>query len=82
MGDAVIKPLFVKGPSLGVRLLVLTVLSVSLMVVDARFDTLKPLRSQIGLLATPLYWLADLPTRLWEDMTLSISSRSELLAEN
>ena len=28
MGDAVIKPLFVKGPSLGVRLLVLTVLLV------------------------------------------------------
>ncbi len=82
MGDAVIKPLFVKGPSLGVRLLVLTVLSVSLMVVDARFDTLKPLRSQIGLLTTPLYWLADLPNRLWDDMTQSISSRSELLAEN
>ncbi len=82
MGDAVIKPLFVKGPSLGVRLLVLTVLSVSLMVVDARFDTLKPLRSQIGLLATPLYWLADVPNRVWVGMTQSISSRSELLAEN
>ena len=45
------------------RLLVLTVLSVALMVVDARFETLKPLRSQLGLVLTPVYWLTDLPMR-------------------
>lgn len=80
-GD-IINPLFTKGPSLGVRLLVLSVLSVVLMVVDARFDTLKPLRSQLGLVLTPFYWVADMPQRLWTDMTQTISSRSELLAEN
>jgi rod shape-determining protein MreC len=31
-----------------VRLLVLVVLSVALMVVDARFDLLKPVRSQMS----------------------------------
>jgi rod shape-determining protein MreC len=40
--DAVTGPLFAKGPSLGVRLLVLAVLSVALMVVDARFSALQP----------------------------------------
>ena len=45
------------------RLLVLTVVCVALMVVDARFDTLKPVRSQLGLALTPFYWLADLPVR-------------------
>ena len=45
------------------RLLVLSVLCVALMVVDARFETLKPLRSQMGLVLTPFYWLADLPVR-------------------
>ncbi|WP_374987673.1 rod shape-determining protein MreC [Pseudomonas sp. N040] len=60
----------------------LSVLSIVLMVVDARFDTLKPLRSQLGLVLTPFYWMADLPGRLWSDMTQTISSRSELLAEN
>jgi rod shape-determining protein MreC len=53
-----IKPLFAKGPSLGVRLLVLVVLSATLMVVDARFESLKPMRSQLGLVLTPFYWLA------------------------
>ncbi|MBM7061556.1 rod shape-determining protein MreC [Pseudomonas sp. UL073] len=76
------KPLFAKGPSLGVRLLVLAVLSTVLMVVDARLDVLKPVRSQMGLVLTPFYWVADLPVRLWGGVTEQFNSRSELLAEN
>ncbi|WP_417780833.1 rod shape-determining protein MreC [Stutzerimonas xanthomarina] len=76
------KPLFAKGPLLGVRLLVLAVLCVVLMVVDARFDTLKPLRSQMGLVLTPFYWLADLPVRTWQRATEQISSSTSLVAEN
>lgn len=64
------------------RLLALTVLSVVLMVVDARFETLKPVRSQLGLLLTPVYWLTDLPLRVWEGMSEQVASRSELIAEN
>ena len=64
------------------RLLVLSVLSVALMLVDARLDTLKPVRSQLGLVLTPVYWLADLPVRLWQGVTEQFSSHSELLAEN
>lgn len=64
------------------RLLVLVVLSVALMVVDARFDTLKPLRSQMGMVLTPLYWLADLPVRAWQRATETLSSSSSLVAEN
>ncbi|TLX57387.1 rod shape-determining protein MreC [Stutzerimonas nosocomialis] len=76
------KPLFAKGPSLGVRLLVLVVLSVALMVVDARFEALKPVRSQMGLVLTPFYWLAEMPVRLWEGATAQIASRDNLMAEN
>ena len=80
--EQVIKPLFAKGPSLGIRLLVFAVLSAVLMVVDARFETLKPLRSQMGLVLTPFYWLADVPVRVWDGATQQISSRSELMAAN
>jgi len=65
-----------------VRLLVLTVLSVALMVVDARFDTLKPLRSHMAQVLTPFYWLAERPVRLWESVSQQFSSRDELIAEN
>lgn len=64
------------------RLLVFAVLSVALMVVDARFALLKPLRAQLGLIAEPIYWVGRLPVRLWDGATQGLSSRSELTAEN
>ncbi|TWH76733.1 rod shape-determining protein MreC [Azomonas agilis] len=67
---------------MGVRLLVFTGLSISLMVTDARLDTLKPLRAQMSLIVAPLYWLAGVPGRAWDAATEQFSSRSELLAEN
>jgi rod shape-determining protein MreC len=63
-------------------LLVFAVLSAALMVVDARFDTLKPMRSQMGLVLTPFYWLADLPVRVWDGVSDQFTSRSTLIAEN
>lgn len=80
--EPAIKLLFAKGPSLGVRLLVLSVLSVVLMLVDARFDTLKPLRSSMAQIVTPLYWLAERPKRVLEQFSEQLSSRDELIAEN
>lgn len=64
------------------RLLVFVVLSAALMVVDARFDFLKPVRSQMGLALTPFYWLTELPVRTWEGLTQQVTSRGELVAEN
>lgn len=64
------------------RLLVLTVFSVALMVVDARFEVLKPLRSNLAQVLTPFYWLAERPVRLWESVSQQFSQRDELIAEN
>ncbi len=52
------------------------------MVVDARFDFLKPARGQMGLVLTPFYWLTELPVRTWEGLTQQVASRGELVAEN
>ncbi|MEQ7920714.1 rod shape-determining protein MreC [Xanthomonas sp. WHRI 1810A] len=76
------KPLFSKGPSLGVRLLVLVVLSVAVMVVDARFTLLKPVRSQMSLVLMQSYWIADLPERLYQGVASQFGSRTELAADN
>lgn len=67
---------------MGVRLLVLAVLSVALMVVDARFDLLKPARKQASLVLMDAYWITDLPGRLWEGVASQFGSRTELVAEN
>jgi len=67
---------------LGVRLLVLVVLSVALMVFDARFTLLKPVRSQMSLVLMQSYWITDLPQRLWQGVASQFGSRTELVAEN
>jgi len=67
---------------LGVRLLVFVVLCVVLMVVDARFDALKTVRSQMGLVLTPFYWVADMPVRIWRGATAQIATSNSLMAEN
>ncbi len=64
------------------RLLVLAVLSVALMVVDARFTLLKPVRSQMSLVLMQSYWITDLPQRLWQGVASQFGSRTELIAEN
>ena len=59
----------------------LTVLSIALMV-DARFDALKPLRAQLGLLVAPLYSAAEMPVRAWQMAAELTTSRAQLIAEN
>jgi rod shape-determining protein MreC len=61
---------------------VLVVLSVALMVVDARFTLLKPVRSQMSLVLMQSYWITDLPQRLWQGVASQFGSRTELVAEN
>lgn len=60
----------------------LVVLSVAIMVVDARFTLLKPVRSQMSLVLMQSYWIADLPERLYQGVASQFGSRTELAAEN
>lgn len=64
------------------RLLVLVVLSITLMVVDARFPLLKPVRSQMGLVLMESYHITDMPQSLWQGIASQFGSRTELIAEN
>ncbi|MEE1869346.1 rod shape-determining protein MreC [Pseudomonas sp. 119P] len=67
---------------MGVHLLVLVVMSITLMVVDARFPLLKPVRSQMGLVLMESYHITDLPQSLWQGIASQFGSRTELVAEN
>ncbi len=60
----------------------LVVLSITLMVVDARFTLLKPVRSQMGLVLMESYHITDLPQSLWQGVASQFGSRTELIAEN
>lgn len=60
----------------------LVVLSVALMVVDARFAALGQARAAMGLVLMEFYWITDMPVRAWNNLSAQFTSHSELLAEN
>lgn len=52
------------------------------MVADARFDYLERIRFGLGYVTTPVYWVADIPTRVSFLIDDVFVSRTDLLEEN
>ncbi|HAJ75430.1 MAG TPA: rod shape-determining protein MreC [Gammaproteobacteria bacterium] len=76
------KTLFIKGVALEYRALAFLLLSVCIMFADGRFGYLEKVRFGLGYVTTPVYWVADIPTRMsfWFDDVFV--SRTDLLEEN
>ena len=76
------KTLFIKGVALEYRALAFLLLSVCIMFADNRFGYLEMVRYGLGYATTPIYWVADIPTRVsfWIDDVFV--SRTDLLEEN
>jgi rod shape-determining protein MreC len=55
------KPLFQRGPSITLRLLILMLLAVAMMATDHRSARLEPLRAGLMLLISPLHYIVNLP---------------------
>ena len=64
------------------RFILLMLLSLVLLVVDHRFSYLSHVRSWLTVAATPVYWLADLPSRMLGAASEVVISRNELFEEN
>ncbi|RYY65442.1 MAG: rod shape-determining protein MreC, partial [Comamonadaceae bacterium] len=80
--DRTAPPLFNQGPSALSKLIFFSALSLFLMVADARFDIVRPVRAAIGAVLYPVQWVALKPvqmvlggTRYFED--LQVAQRNE-----
>jgi rod shape-determining protein MreC len=60
---------------------VASLLSISLMVLDHRYNTLESLRSTLSVVLYPIQYLASLPSLLGESASEALASRSELEAQ-
>lgn len=78
----VIKPLFVKGPSVGARLLVLGAVALFLIFAGHRFGWLSKTESAVSVVATPFYWVTDLPSRFSEWLGDAVRSRETISQQN
>lgn len=76
------QPLFTHGPSINTRLLLLGVLSVLLLVVDARSQQLDTVRGWLSFVVQPIYSLAALPTTMQEGVGDYFATRGTLQIEN
>jgi len=77
-----IKPLFIQGPSITTRLVVLLILSSLMMALDHRQNHLEGIRSGLSLLIYPLQYIVNLPVAASHWMGDSFSSRETLREEN
>jgi rod shape-determining protein MreC len=59
-----------------------TLTVIILIIADLRFNRLETTRALLDAAATPIYWLADVPTRIGDWSDANIRSRAELLEEN
>jgi rod shape-determining protein MreC len=62
--DSYHRPLFPRGPGLGLKTLFLIGVALTLIFYDMRGDTLKPARAWTAWALTPVIWLASVPARL------------------
>lgn len=74
-------PFFRQGPSALSRLAVFSALAVFLMVADARFKVMQPLRTVLAAVLYPVQWLALQPVQLAEGGSAYFSALSSAQAE-
>ncbi len=76
------QPLFSRGPSATLRMLVLVAASIALMTIDHRWNHLEVVRSALSTLLYPLQYTIDLPIRFyyWSDEVFS--THQTLLEKN
>ncbi|MEX2474936.1 rod shape-determining protein MreC [Marinobacter sp.] len=71
-----------QGPVPGLRLLLIVVISAVMIVSDARFDKLTPVRSVIGTGMAPIHWLGNAPSEVEHWVAGLFTTREDLRAEN
>ncbi len=62
-------------------MLLATLVVVSLIAADLRFNSMQSTRSVLEVVVAPVYWLADLPSRIGQWNQAHIKSRGQLLEE-
>ncbi|MGQ0586954.1 MAG: rod shape-determining protein MreC [Gammaproteobacteria bacterium] len=75
------RPLFPKGPGIGLKALVLCLLALGAILADTRTPALTPVRDSLAWLLTPVLWVAGLPSMVAGGAE-HLQTRESLLDEN
>ncbi len=81
LSDASRKPLFPRGPGLGLKFLLFALLSLGMIVIDSHSDQLVPVRQWTAWALTPVQWVGGIPQAIAGSAD-HFRSRESLVAEN
>ncbi len=76
------RPLLLGGPALGLRLIVLALMSAGLMVADHRQHRLAAIRDWVSTAAYPFQWAVQAPLAAWVATRESLATRARVEADN
>ncbi len=76
------KPIFQRSPTLTIRLVIFSTISVVLMTLETRDDNIKQFRDQLSQWVYPLQYIVNLPAQTIGWAERSLASRSHLISEN
>jgi rod shape-determining protein MreC len=74
--------LLLGGPALGLRLIVLAILSLGLMIADHRQHQLAVIRDWLSALVYPVQWAVQAPLAVWNSARESLATRARIESDN
>lgn len=74
--------MFARGPVLGFRLVILSLISIALMIVDHQRLYTASVRSVLAVIVSPIQYVANLPVQTFEQLQATFMSHGALLKEN
>ena len=76
------KPIFSRGPSLQLRLVLAVVAAIAIIIADSRMSSFREIRSYLDTSVSPFYFLADGPRRFLDGAAETFASRQMLEQQN
>lgn len=76
------KPIFSRGPSLQIRLILAVIVALGVIIADSRLGAFSQIRTYMDTAVSPFYFISNGPRELLDSVSQSLSSRDRLEKEN
>jgi rod shape-determining protein MreC len=76
------KPIFSRGPSLQIRLILAVLVALGVIIADSRLGTFSQIRTYMDTAVSPFYFVSNGPRELLDSVSQTLSSRDQLELEN
>jgi len=76
------KPIFGRGPSLQLRLVLAILVSTALLLSDRYWPPFSQIRSYLDVISAPFFYVADIPAKALDSMSQQLVSRIQLIDDN